>query len=654
LFLFPGSYVYCFVKMDFKLVSDYDAAGSQPDAIRDLVDGLRSGLREQTLLGVTGSGKTFTMASVVAEVNRPTLVLSPNKTLAAQLYSEFREFFPRNAVEYFVSYYDYYQPEAYLPATDTYIEKDADVNQEIEKLRHRTTSSLLDRRDVLVVATVSAIYGLGSPKEYKNITLHLKVGDGYGRDRLVRELVGMHYERKKNLEEGKFRVTGATFDIHPPYSDHTVRIKADDEVESIKLLNPVTNETVAEQEEIRIYPAVHYILPEDEKQEALARIKEELEARLRELANQGKLLEANRLRQKTRYDMEMIGELGYCKGIENYSRHLEGRGMGEPPNTLMDFFPGDFLCFIDESHIAVPQVRGMHAGDRSRKETLIDYGFRLPSALDNRPLKYDEFDGRLNQVVYVSATPADYELTRSKKIVEQLIRPTGLVDPEVQVRPARDQVKDFIKEFEQVVGRGQRALATTLTKRMSEDLADYLAKKGHKVKYLHSEIDTLERVDILRELREGKIDVVVGVNLLREGLDLPEVSLVAIMDADQEGFLRSATSLIQTIGRCSRNLDGRVILYADKITGSMDKALKETSRRRSIQLKYNIKHKIEPKTIEKGIRDRIVEKAVEVEKHVYEEMPEDEIRRLMKEAAEKMDFEAAIMFRDMLEDKDGG
>ncbi len=640
--------------MGFKIVSELKPAGSQPKAIEQLVEGIHKGKKRQTLLGVTGSGKTFTMAKVIEKIQKPTLVLAHNKTLAAQLYSEFKDLFPENAIEYFVSYYDYYQPEAYLPSSDTYIEKDADINNEIEKLRHRTTASLLDRKDVLVVATVSSIYGLGSPDAYESITLSIKEGDTLSRDELIRNLVQMHYDRNDSaLEEGRFRVRGGQVDIMPPYGISVIRIKLDDEIESITEIDTVDGSLIRKVPTTRIFPAVHYVLPEKEKDNALEGISHELKTRLAQLEEDGKMLEANRLKQKTTYDIELIKELGYCKGIENYSRHLEGRACGEPPNTLIDFYPDDWLCFIDESHMTVPQIRGMHAGDKSRKETLVAYGFRLPSALDNRPLNYDEFDSKLNQVVYVSATPSDYEKKASDQIVEQIIRPTGLVDPPVEVRPATDQVKDFVKEAEKQVSNRQRALATTLTKRMSEDLSEYLGKKGFKVKYLHSEIDTLDRVDILRELREGGIDVIVGVNLLREGIDLPEVALVAIMDADQEGFLRSETSLVQTIGRCSRNIEGRVILYADKITGSMERALKETKRRRTQQLEYNKRHDIKPASIRKKIHDRIVkEKPVEdANKEILEEMPTDEIERLMKEAAENMDFEQAIMFRTIIKDR---
>jgi len=642
--------------MEFKITSDYKPAGSQPAAIDKLIAGLNENQKYQTLLGVTGSGKTYTMANVIEKVRKPTLVMAPNKTLAAQLYSEFKSLFPKNAVEYFVSYYDYYQPEAYLPATDTYIEKDADINLDIEKLRHRTTSSLLARQDVITVATVSAIYGLGNPKEYIKASLYLKIGDKISRDDLIKSLIEMHYERTKiTPQEGEIRVRGAQIDICPYYSRSLIRIKADTQVEEIKYIEKVTGKTQEELEKIRIFPAVHYILKREKKMKAVKLIEQELADQIKKLEATDKMLEANRLRQKTKYDLELISELGYCKGIENYSRHLEGRSEDTPPNTLLDFYPDDWLCFIDESHIAVPQIRGMYAGDRSRKETLIDYGFRLPSAKDNRPLNYDEFSKKLNQVIFVSATPAEYEREKSDQIVEQLIRPTGLIDPKVEVKAATDQVADYIGELKKVTEKGERSLCTTLTKRMSEDLADYLQKKGFKVKYLHSEIDTLERIDILAELRSGEIEVVVGVNLLREGLDLPEVSLVAIMDADQMGFLRSETSLIQIIGRCSRNINGRVILYADKYTSAMTSALKETGRRRKIQLEYNESHGIKPKTIEKKIHDKIIDekKTREVRGEVEIEIPIDELTRLMNEAANNMDFEQAIYYRDLIRAKSG-
>ncbi len=642
--------------MEFSLSTDLSPAGSQPRAIEKLVEGIARGYEHQTLLGVTGSGKTFTMANVVEQVQKPTLVMAPNKTLAAQLYSEFKELFPDNAVEYFVSYYDYYQPEAYLPASDTYIEKDADINPQIEKLRHRATASLLDRRDVLVVATVSAIYGLGSPEEYEKATIPLEVGQRLDRDELIHRLVDMHYERNDaNLTEGAFRVRGPHIDIHPPYSDTVIRLKVDDEIADIRLLHAVSAKTLAAPRYLRLYPAVHYLLAEERKKSATTTIREELAERVAGLKAADKLLEANRIAQKTNYDLELIEELGYCKGIENYSRHLEGRSPGDPPNTLLDFYPDDWLAFIDESHVTCPQIGGMYRGDRSRKDVLVSYGFRLPSAVDNRPLTYPEFEERLNQAVYVSATPRPFEREKSAQIVEQIIRPTGLVDPEVEVRPAKNQIDDFVAELDARIAKDQRVLATTITKRMSEDLADYLAKRDYKVKYLHSEIETLERIDILNELRGGAIDVVVGVNLLREGLDLPEVSLVAILDADQMGFLRDEISLVQTIGRCSRNVEGRVVLYADKKTKAMENAMRETRRRREMQLAYNKTHGITPATIRKRIHERIApidEGKRDVNRDVYADMPKAEIRRLMKEAADNMDFEAAILFRDMLAEKE--
>lgn len=639
--------------MDFRIKSDYGPSGSQPQAIRQLVEGIESGYGYQTLLGVTGSGKTFTMANIIERTQLPALIMAPNKTLAAQLYSEFRQLFPENAVEYFVSYYDYYQPEAYLPSSDTYISKDADINKEIEKLRHRTTSSLLDRKDVIVVATVSAIYGLGSPKEYTDATMYLRVGDDIGRDMLLKKLVQMHYERRqKSISEGQIRVRGPVMDVYPPYGEFILRIKADRSLESIKILDPVSMDVQKELDGVRVYPAVHYIIDEKRLERALKSIGDELSQRIEHLQSLDKMIEANRIKQKTEYDLELIREMGYCKGIENYSMHLEARRPGEPPNTLLDFFPKDWLCFIDESHISVPQIRGMYLGDRARKETLIQYGFRLPSALDNRPLRYEEFDEKLSHTVFVSATPSKYERETSIQTVEQIIRPTGLLDPEVEIRPAADQVGDFLKMLEKMAAKGKRVLATTLTKRMSEDLSEYIEKRGYRVKYLHSEIATLDRVDILKELRSGEIDAVVGVNLLREGLDLPEVALVAIMDADQEGFLRSETSLVQTIGRCSRNLDGKVILYADKITGSMRRALDETTRRRAIQLEYNKKHGIKPRTIIKGVHERIVKKKTDdvTPKKQQADLPRQEVERLMMEAAQKMDFERAIMLKKMLEE----
>ncbi|MBD3261167.1 MAG: excinuclease ABC subunit UvrB [Candidatus Altiarchaeales archaeon] len=642
--------------MDFNLTSEYTPQGDQPKAIGDLVEGLAEGLDHQTLLGVTGSGKTYTMAEVVEQVNRPTLVMAPNKTLAAQLYGEFKQFFPENAVEYFVSYYDYYQPEAYLPSSDTYIAKDADINQEIEKLRHSTTRSLLDRRDVLVVATVSCIYGLGDPNEYKGSTLKVSVGDDLSRRQLLRSLIDLQYERNDvDPREGCFRVRGGVVDVHPPYENQLIRIRLASKVVDIQLVNYVTGEVRRGWESTTIYPAVHYMLSEERKTDALDAIREELNERVQQLKSEGKLLEANRLTQRTNYDLELIEELGYCTGIENYSRHLEMREPGEPPYTLLDFMPGDFLLFIDESHITVPQIRGMYAGDASRKETLVDYGFRLPSAKDNRPLKFEEFWGRVNQTVYVSATPGSFERRESSKITEQIIRPTGLVDPKVAVRETENQIDDLLDEIQKRVSQNERVLVTTLTKRMSEDLAEYLSEKKIRVRYLHSEIDTLERVDILRELRLGEYDVLVGVNLLREGLDLPEVSLVAIMDADKEGFLRSETSLIQTIGRCSRNVEGQVVLYADHVTRSMKAAMDETARRRRIQLKHNKMHGVTPKSIRTQVHKKIAKeggKRALRRRVASKKESRDELERRMKQAAAELDFETAIRIREMIRERE--
>jgi excinuclease ABC subunit B len=564
----------------FQVVSDFAPAGDQPQAIEALVTGLQAGMRDQTLLGATGTGKTFTLAQVIAEVQKPTLVIAHNKTLAAQLCSEFRQFFPNSAVHYFVSYYDYYQPEAYVPQTDTYIEKDASINDEIDRLRHAATSALFERRDVIIVASVSCIYGLGSPEDYVGMTLSLQHGDFRDRDKILRRLVGIQYHRNDvGFTRGTFRVRGDVIEIIPVYNENVMRIELfGDEVDRILELDPITGEILGERDAITVYPANHFVTSEDKMKRAIEAIEEELAEHLMYLRSQGKLLEAQRLEQRTRYDLEMLQEVGYCQGVENYSRHLAGRAPGEAPATLLDYFPNDYLMVIDESHMTIPQIGAMYAGDRSRKETLVEHGFRLPSALDNRPLRFDEFEQRVNQVIYLSATPAKYERQRSQQIVEQIIRPTGLVDPEVVVRPVKGQVDDLIAAIRGVVARGERVLVTTLTIKMAEDLSDYLIDMGLKVKYLHSEIETLERIEIIRGLRLGEFDVLVGINLLREGLDLPEVSLVAILDADKEGFLRSETSLIQTIGRAARNVHGKVIMYADRITDSMRRAIDETNR----------------------------------------------------------------------------
>src|SRR5690554_5782577 len=573
----------------FRVVADFEPAGDQPQAIARLVEGIQKGERFQTLLGVTGSGKTYTMAKVIEAVQKPTLVLAHNKTLAAQLTSEFRSFFPENAVHYFVSYYDYYQPEAYVPQSDTYIEKDASINDEIDRLRHAATSALFERRDVVIVASVSCIYGLGSPEDYQAMTLSLRHGDFRDRDLVLRKLVGIQYERNDiGYTRGTFRVRGDVIEIIPAYHENIFRIEFfGDEVDRILEVDPVTGELLGERDTLQIYPASHYVTPEEKMKKAVVAIEEELEERLAYLRREDKLLEAQRLEQRTRYDLEMLREVGYCNGIENYSRHLSGREPGEPPACLLDYFPGDFLMFIDESHQTIPQVGGMYHGDMSRKKTLVEYGFRLPSALDNRPLKLEEFEQHYNQVIFVSATPGPYERRLSTRIVEQIIRPTGLVDPEVVVRPVKGQIDDLIHEIRQVTARNERVLVTTLTKKMAEDLTDYLQEMGIRVRYLHSEIAALERVEILRDLRLGKFDVLVGINLLREGLDLPEVSLVAILDADKEGFLRDARSLIQTVGRAARNVHGKAIMYADRVTGSMKEAIEETGRRRETQRAYN-------------------------------------------------------------------
>jgi excinuclease ABC subunit B len=645
---------------EFEVVSDFQPTGDQPQAIELLVEGLNKGYQHQTLLGATGTGKTYTVAKVVERVQRPTLVLVHNKTLAAQLYSEFRDFFPHNAVEYFVSYYDYYQPEAYLPRTDTYIEKDASINEEIDKLRLAATEALLTRRDVIIVASVSAIYSIGSPEEYGREIVEVRRGEVRRRDAMLRHLVAIHYDRNDvGFSRGTFRVRGDTVDIFPAYRDTAVRVEFwGDNVERITEIDPLTGEILEERQAVDIYPAKHFVTTAEALNRAIARIEEELEGRLAELRAQDKLLEAQRLEQRTLYDIEMMREIGYCSGIENYSRHLSNRKQGEPGWTLLDYFPDDYLLVLDESHMMVPQIRGMYNGDRARKEVLVEYGFRLPSALDNRPLQFHEFEEREYQVLYTSATPGPYERQVSAQIVDQIIRPTGLVDPEVVIKPTKGQIDDLIGEIRRRVQQGQRALVTTLTKRMAEDLADYLAELGMKVHYLHSEIQTLERVEILRDLRLGVYDVVVGINLLREGLDLPEVSLVAILDADKEGFLRSDTALIQTIGRAARHVEGQVIMYADHVTDSMQRALDETNRRRAVQQAYNEEHGIEPQSIVKEVHDLTERvRAVAEEKAEYRitGLPKaevgfliDELEGQMKEAAANLEFEKAALLRDQI------
>ena len=648
---------------DFKLVSEYKATGDQPKAIAQLVEGLDLGYPKQIMLGVTGSGKTFTMANVIAEANRPALVIAHNKTLAAQLYSEFKEFFPENAVEYFVSYYDYYQPEAYVASTDTYIEKDAQINEEIEKMRHSATSALLERRDVIIVASVSCIYGLGSPEEYREQTLSLRVGAVYERDAILRKLVDIQYERNDiNFHRGTFRVRGDSIEILPANaSERAIRIEMfGDEVDRIAEIDVVTGHVLGLRNHVSIYPNTHYATDPEYLDTAIAAIEEELEQQVDYFKSKNKLLEAQRIEQRTRYDMEMLREVGFCTGVENYSRPLSGRAPGSTPNTLLDFFPDDFITFIDESHVTVSQVGGMYAGDRSRKENLVEFGFRLPSALDNRPLRFDEFEEKTGQTIYVSATPGNYEREHSQQIVEQIIRPTGLLDPEVEVRPVQNQIDDLLEEIRIRVEKNQRVLVTTLTKRMAEDLTDYMKSVGVRVRYLHSEVKTIERMEILRDLRQGEFDVLVGINLLREGLDLPEVSLVAILDADKEGFLRSETSLIQTIGRAARNAEGKVIMYGDVITGSMGKAIEETERRRALQMQYNTEHGIIPKTVEKNIRAVIEATMVAEETADYTvarpvlsaKEREKRIRQLekeMKAAAKQLEFEKAAMLRDEIQ-----
>jgi len=646
---------------NFRLVADYQPTGDQPQAIEQLVEGVNRADRYQTLLGVTGSGKTFTMANVIQRTGRPTLVLAHNKTLAAQLASELKEFFPDNAVEYFVSYYDYYQPEAYIPRSDTYIAKDADINEEIDKLRHAATRALFTRRDVVIVASVSCIYGLGEPEQYQEFVLSFKRGQRFQRGEAIRRMVSMQYERNDmNVVRGNFRLRGDSLTIMPSYEELAVRIDFfGDEVERIVELDPLTGEIVAERDEIDIFPAKHFVTTSDRMFEGIVAIEAELKDQLEFLRSQGKILEAARLEERTHYDIESMRETGYCPGIENYSRHLQAREAGSTPWCLLDYFPDDWLLFVDESHITLPQVQGQYFGDRARKETLVEFGFRLPSALDNRPLTFEEFDAHINQAIFVSATPAQYEVQRSTQVVEQVIRPTGLLDPEIEVRPTKNQVDDLMDEIKLVVAKGQRALVTTLTKKMAEDLADYLIEMGIKTHYLHSEVQTLDRVEILRDLRLGVYDVVVGINLLREGLDLPEVSLVCILDADKEGYLRSNRSLIQTIGRAARHIEGRVVMYADNVTQSMQNAIDETYRRRRIQADYNREHGIEAAGIVKAIRDITdhVRMAAE-EPAAYDSlasMPKDEVLRLIKElesqmksAARSLEFEKAAALRDQV------
>ena len=648
----------------FEVVSEYTPSGDQPEAIAALAAGIENGLDEQTLLGVTGSGKTFTMAKIIEKVQRPTLVLAHNKTLAAQLCAEFKEFFPNNAVEYFVSYYDYYQPEAYIPHTDTFIEKDASINEEVEKLRHAATSALLSRRDVIVVASVSCIYGIGSPMDYAGMAVFVDKEKEMDRDQVIHELIDIQYDRNDyEQKRGTFRVRGDALDVFPPYADHPIRIEFwGDEIESIDEIDQVTGEVLSSYEALPIWPASHYVTARPKMDKALVTIQDELRERLMQFKEEGKLLEAQRLEMRVNYDLEMLETMGFCSGIENYSRHLDGRAPGEPPYTLIDYFPKDFLCIIDESHVTVPQIRGMHEGDRSRKITLAEHGFRLPSCLDNRPLRFDEFEERIPQFVYVSATPGDYEEKVSLAQVEQVIRPTGLLEPEIVVRTSASQIDDIIDEAKDRAAKGERVLITTLTKKMAEDLTDHLLDQGVKSRYMHSDIATLERTEILRDLRRGEFDVLVGINLLREGLDLPEVSLVAILDADKEGFLRNHRSLIQTIGRAARNVSGQVIMYADRITDSMRRAIDETRRRREIQMAYNSEHGIEPQTIRKAINDIMGFITEDVEGTTAEqvnkelaELSREEVLRIissmeddMAAASRDMDFEEAARLRDQV------
>lgn len=645
---------------EFKLNSPYKPLGDQPKAINSLVKGINDGVKEQTLLGVTGSGKTFTMANIIEKVQKPTLIISHNKTLAAQLYEEFKEFFPDNAVEYFVSYYDYYQPEAYVPRTDTFIDKESSVNEDIDIMRHSATQSLLSRDDVIVISSVSCIYGVGSPEDYGEFAFGIAVGDTYERSEILARLVFMQYERNDiEFARGQFRVRGDVIEINPVHGTPPIRIELfGDEIDAISLIDRVTGKKQESLNRYMIFPAKHFVVGQDKMGEALSKITNELDERLSELKAMGKLLEAQRLEQRTRFDIEMLKEMGYCTGVENYSMHLSGRNWGDKPYSLLQYFPDDFLTIIDESHVTVPQIRGMYNGDRARKETLVDYGFRLPSAKENRPLRFEEFESSVNQVIYVSATPSAYELAKSRNVVEQIIRPTGLVDPEVIIRPVADQVEDLLKEVQETVKKDERILVTTLTKRMAEDLTDYYARIGVKVRYMHSEIDTLERIEIIDDLRRGKFDVLVGVNLLREGLDLPEVSLVAILDADKEGFLRNETSLIQTIGRAARNVNGRVIMYADEKTDSVMNAYNTTVKRRKLQMKYNEVHGITPTSAQRTLKEKLSqedEKYKGIKGTDISKMPKDELRLLikdiekdMKEAASRLDFERAAELRNKL------